>query len=164
MVAAGTAGAFTNRAGGSRKMDKGTLDDFPGLKPAAQKSNIDVFAEMGLIPPVGLKISPRPASSYRAARRNHVKTHRQLPAWRNVTAAYANQIADIAGRRTMANGAREAAAKALADTVTRDMGLRQDVVAADAMLSFYDKQKRTRSVNRIIRSLEAQIRAAATVH
>lgn len=139
---------------------KGADMDATTQSTTSHKSNIERFAEMGLIPPVVKQKGPRPAASYRAMRRNHVKAHRQLPAWRSITAAYANQKANIAGRQALANGAREAAAKALAEENVRSTGLRQDVVAASAMLEFYrDVKHPGRAVNRIIRSLESQIRA-----
>lgn len=120
---------------------------------------IATLAEKGLIPPVAKSSGPRPASSYRAARRNHVKAARGLQAWREYTAVYANQAANIHGRHATANGAREVAAKALVDAAVKFPGLRHDVVVASAQLAYYREQKQTRPVRRIIRALERQVRA-----
>jgi hypothetical protein len=68
------------------------------------------LAEKGLIPPARVKGTPRPASSYRAFRRNHVKAARGLKYWGMVTAGHANQVSGIAARQAVANGAREATA------------------------------------------------------
>ncbi len=76
--------------------------------PTPAKTLPEQLAELGIIPPLTKGKGPRPAASYRAARRNHVKAHRQLSAWRQFTAAHANQVADIAGRQVVSNGAREA--------------------------------------------------------
>jgi hypothetical protein len=99
---------------------------------------------------------PRPAASYRAARRNSVKAARMLPHWRLVVAEDANKSANLYGRAVTANGAREAAAKAL---VGNRAGI-PALVTADAMLTFYRGEKQTRVVRRIIRDLEVQVRSA----
>jgi hypothetical protein len=127
---------------------------------AQPKTDLEQLAFIGFIPPLKKGSGPRPASSYRAARRNLVKSHRALPHWRNITAAHANNEAKIGERAAMANGAREAAAKAIADEAIRETGLRPQTIGAAAMLQFYREQPRTRPVNRIIRDLERQIRAA----
>lgn len=99
--------------------------------------------------------TPRAASSYRGARRNAAKAARMLPEWRTVIAHDANVKANLVGRQNQANAAREAAAKALVNN--REM--RPDIVAGVAMLEFYRGEKRTRSISRIIRDLEVQVRA-----
>lgn len=98
---------------------------------------------------------PRAATSYRGHVRNTWKAARRLPEWREQAAAIANQNTNLAGRSAQANGAREAAAKAMAGA---EMGLPRDVVVASAMLDFYRKEKHARPVNRIIRALERQVR------
>lgn len=94
---------------------------------------------------------PRHASTYRGARRNHYVT----PAARR-TRFYgwnawevANAKAHLHSRAVQANSAREAAAKALVANRSGD----SSVTVAGAMLKFYEGEKRTRPVNRIIRDL-----------
>lgn len=125
-----------------------------------EQERLQVLAEKGFIPPVSKGEGPRKAATYRAARRNHVKSHGMLPMWRQFTAAHANERAGLKARAVVANGAREAASKALVDSMLRDTGARRDVIVATAMLDHYRQQKRTRPVNRIIRELERQIRQA----
>lgn len=128
---------------------------------APAKSLPEQLAELGIIPPLTKSKGPRPAASYRAARRNHVKAHRQLPAWRQFTAHFANQRADIQARSVVAIGAREAAAKAVVDENALIKGLPQHVIALGAMVDYYHNiDKQTRPVRRILRDLGAQIRAA----
>lgn len=115
---------------------------------------MDALTETAVTP---AKKGPRQADSYRAQRRNSWKAARQLPEWRNQAAAIANYKAGLAERQVVANGAREAAAKASVAVLVR--GERRDVVIADAMLQHYYACKRTRPVNRIIRQLEKQVRA-----
>lgn len=100
--------------------------------------------------------NPRARSTYRAARRNAAKAARKLPEWREAIAHEANVRANLHGRYNQANGAREAAAKAL---IGNRAG-RPDIVAAEAMLAFYRGERRTRTINRIIRDLEVQVRSA----
>ncbi len=126
--------------------------------PTPAKTLPEQLAELGIIPPIAKGKGPRPAASYRAARRNHVKAHRQLPAWRRFTAAHANNVADIAGRQVVANGAREAASKAIVEA-NAHTSLPQHVVALGAVVDYYREQKQTRPVRRILRELGGQIRA-----
>lgn len=97
---------------------------------------------------------PRAADSYRGHVRNTWKAARRLPKWREKAAAIANQNANLAGREVQANGAREAAAKA----IQQEAGLPRHVVVASAMLKFYRAEKYTRPVARIVRDLERQVR------
>lgn len=103
--------------------------------------------------PVRTKGVPRHRNDYRARRRNVAKAAGMLPQWRESVAHAANMSANIVGRANQANGAREAAAKAL---VGNRAG-RADIVVAEAMLIFYRGEKQTRVVRRIIRDLEKQI-------
>ena len=125
--------------------------------PTPAKTLPEQLAELGIIPPIVKGKCPRPGASYRASRRNHVKAHRQLPAWRQFTAAHANQVADIAGRQVVANGAREAASKAIVEANAHTTGLPQNVVALGALVDFYRDQKHTRPVRRILRELAGQL-------
>lgn len=99
----------------------------------------------------------RDAETYRGARRNAARAERGFPQWRMTVAFGANKQAGLNARVAVANGAREAASKALTAGVK---GLPAYVVTAQAMLDFYRGEKRTRPVNRIIRDLERQVRAA----
>lgn len=110
------------------------------------------------VAPSAAKKGPRPRSAYRAAVRNTWKAARRLPEFRAKSWRLANARADLAGRAAIANGAREAAAKALANVM--QSGLRAETAIASAMLDFYNGVKRTRPVSRIIRNLEQQLRAA----
>lgn len=101
---------------------------------------------------------PRAATSYRGHVRNTWKAARRLPEWREKAAAIANQNANLAGRKAQANGAREAAAKAILANNASHFGLPRRVVVDSAMLEFYRGKKLTRPVNRIIRDLERQVR------
>lgn len=103
---------------------------------------------------------PRPRTDYRAVRRNAAKTARMLLEWRETVAEAANIKANIHIRADQANGAREAAAKALAIDNVMHMGLRRDVMVAFAMLKFYRAERRTRSITRIIRGLEKHVQDA----
>lgn len=133
----------------------------PEQEPQAPTMSLpESLAELGIIPPLTKGKGPRPASSYRAHRRNHVKAHRQLPAWRQFTAGFANQRAKIAERAVVANGAREAAAKAIVEANAHMAGLPQKVIALAAMGQYYESVERTRPVQRILRELRAQIRVA----
>ena len=102
------------------------------------------------------KKGPRAASSYRGARRNAAKALRRLPEWRDQAANVANQKANLYGRSLQANMAREVAAKAVA---SGQFGL-PHVLAAAAMLNFYCGEKQTRSISRIVRDLQKQVRSA----
>lgn len=104
------------------------------------------------------KKGPRAADSYRGARRNSWKAARRLPEWRQHAHEIANWKAELAERAVVANGAREAAAKAMVNEATQTAGVRRDVVIASAMLDYYCTCQRTRPVSRIIRGLEKQVR------
>jgi hypothetical protein len=101
---------------------------------------------------------PRKRTDYRAVRRNAAKAARKLPEWRASVADAANQVANLAARQSQANGAREAAAKALVDA-THTSGTPRHVLAASAMLHFYRGEKQTRAVSRIVKELERQVRS-----
>jgi hypothetical protein len=105
------------------------------------------------------KNGPRKLETYRAGRRNRAKAKRMLPVWRNFVAVDANAKAKLPWRAEIANGAREAAAGALADRNVRGTGLRTHTVIAVAMLAYYETVQRTRPVSRIIGSLKDQVRA-----
>lgn len=103
----------------------------------------------------------RAASTYRGARRNHARANHLFADWRGMNAIVANGNADLQARQVVANGAREAAAKALTDANVLFKGLSRNVVVASALLAYYRGIKRTRPVNRIIRDLEKQVRSTA---
>lgn len=96
---------------------------------------------------------PRPAVSYRGARRNATKAARMLPVWRATVSDEAEVRAHISARAVQANNAREAAAKAL---INNRAG-RPDLVMATAYLEFYRGEKQSRVVSRIVRDLERQL-------
>ena len=103
----------------------------------------------------------RAASSYRGARRNEVRLLCVLGSWRE-SGAYAdaaNTKAKLNERAVQANNAREAASVALVKHGVLGFHRRADVLV-NAFLTFYRNEKRTRVVNRIVRDLERQSRAA----
>jgi hypothetical protein len=120
----------------------------------------DIVTERGQPDLVVTKVAgrPRPRTDYRAVRRNAAKAARKLPEWRESVSDAANERAGLAARQNQANGAREAAAKALVDA-THTSGTPRHVLAASAMLAFYRTEKQTRAVSRIVRELERQVRA-----
>lgn len=60
---------------------------------AKTQASLEILADNGIIPPFKTQPGPRPASSYRGARRNRVKANGQLPLWRKYCAVYANHAA-----------------------------------------------------------------------
>lgn len=93
------------------------------------------------------------ATASKGARRNAAKKAGKLAIWRDNIAVIANHRANLDGRRAQANGAREAAAKAISSGV---FGL-PHLLAAAAMLRFYSLEKSTRAISRIKRDLQVQV-------
>jgi hypothetical protein len=98
----------------------------------------------------------RSADTYRGARRNTARSQGKLNQWRLHPHAHtANLEAKISERREMADAANKAVSLALAAAGP----LASQSVANHAYLEFYRNQPRSRVVSRIIRQLEAAIRA-----
>lgn len=104
--------------------------------------------------------TPRVAASYRGARRNAARAAGGLSEWRRtcIAAVSANEKAYLPARQVQANDAREAFSKGVIEAQANPKGLPGSVVGLSAMLDFYRSEKRTRPVNRIIRSLQGQLR------
>lgn len=107
----------------------------------------------------------RHASTYRGARRNAARGASPfesvtLRGWRKGSyAADANEKAKLNERAVQADNASKAASKALVEAGILGFKRRADVVLS-AFIAFYQTEKPTRSVSRIMRELTRQKRAA----